>query len=673
MPEAEELLTDAARHATVAAQQLWRRWRGEPKGPPRWLLADCRARLELLLEAVLGTRVPVRVAQPAAPMSWLARLLRRGAAAPAPSLALPANDGSAVYLPPALDIVQMESGEQNRHDFPVLALLQGVRLMRGSVRCHGECGTPLVADLYLLAEAAATDRALRNLLPGWSATLDALYARTATMLPRAQNALQDDVLALYRSLLERRDASAIPPVRAAHDALDWAHAHASVLVARHPHEHYRRWLADAVIGRLLPPEAAPLRLSNAGAQNMQQTSEPRRAELSRRPRVRQSEEGEDDDSPGAWMIQTSDPHEHVEDPLGLSRPQDHDPDSDAQGVADSLSELESARLVSTPGRAAETLQSNDAPPRLQQEAEPTGGAAAFMYPEWDCRIDAYREQAVHVHVAPAAAGETTWAEKALQRHAATLRDVRRRLGAIRPYRQVLKRQADGDDIDCDALVDERAERRAGGSPAGLLYQLQRPTPWRIAMLLLIDASASTDAWVADAQRVIDVEKEAALVAACALDMARVDFSMLAFSGEGPHGVQMRTVKDFSESWNAEIMRRLAALEPDRYTRLGGAVRHASALLVRRTADARLLLLFSDGKPNDCDRYSSAYGLEDARQALIEARVQRIDPYCFTVDREAGAYLPHLFGMGHYTIVRRAQQLPLAFVDWLRGVAQRASR
>lgn len=120
------------------------------------------------------------------------------------------------------------------------------------------------------------------------------------------------------------------------------------------------------------------------------------------------------------------------------------------------------------------------------------------------------------------------------------------------------------------------------------------------------------------------------------------------------------------------MRRISAIEPDRYTRLGGAVRHATALLARRAADSRLLLLFSDGKPNDCDRYASAYGLEDARQALIEARMQRIDPYCLTVDREAGSYLPHLFGAGHYTIVRHAQQLPLAFVDWLRGVARRAA-
>lgn len=120
------------------------------------------------------------------------------------------------------------------------------------------------------------------------------------------------------------------------------------------------------------------------------------------------------------------------------------------------------------------------------------------------------------------------------------------------------------------------------------------------------------------------------------------------------------------------MRRIAAIEPDRYTRLGGAVRHATALLAQCAADSRLLLLFSDGKPNDCDRYASAYGLEDARQALIEARLQRIDPYCLTVDREAGAYLPHLFGVGHYTIVRHAQQLPMAFVDWLRGAARWAT-
>lgn len=86
-------------------------------------------------------------------------------------------------------------------------------------------------------------------------------------------------------------------------------------------------------------------------------------------------------------------------------------------------------------------------------------------------------------------------------------------------------------------------------------------------------------------------------------------------------------------------------------------------------DHRLLLLFSDGRPNDCDRYSSRYGVEDARQAVIEARLQHISPYCFTVDREGGNYLPAIFGLGRYAIVQHPRQLSLAFIDWLRQAAR----
>ncbi|GAB3554293.1 VWA domain-containing protein [Noviherbaspirillum agri] len=674
MPEAEELITDAARHATVAAQSLWRRWRGEREQAPCWLLADYRARLEYLIEAVLGRQMPVRVAQPAAHVPWLARLVRRTAAVPAATLALPANDGVAIYLPPSIPVLSDSMGG-NQQDYPVLALLQGVRVLRGSVELAGQCDTPLASELYLLAEAVAADRTIRLLMPGWSALLRQLYARAGigslTQRDRARDPLQSEVDRLYRSLLEERPE---PPVTATpRDSVAWAATTASTLATERDARRYQPVLGDAVIGRLLPPEHGPSRLAHPGAPMAATEHEQRRATLARRPRVRKSDEGEDGDEPGVWMIQTSEPQEHAEDPLGLSRPQDMEHESDAQGLSESLSELETARLVSSPGRAAETLHSDDAPPRMEAEAMTAQDGAAFAYPEWDHRLSAYHAQAVQVRVAPALSGAQAWADGALARHAATLREVRRRLGAIRPYRQVLKRQADGDEIDCDALVDARSARRAGASPETGLYQQVRPSARRLGLLLLIDASGSTDAWVAGAQRVIDVEKEAALVAACALDMARADFAIMTFSGEGPHGVQMRRVKDFGEPWSNTIMQRIAAIEPDRYTRLGGAVRHATALLARRAADSRLLLLFSDGKPNDCDRYASPYGLEDARQALIEARVQRIDPYCLTVDREAGSYLPHLFGPGHYTIVRHAQQLPVAFIEWLRGVARRATQ
>ncbi|HEY0845220.1 MAG TPA: hypothetical protein VGE12_07625, partial [Noviherbaspirillum sp.] len=176
MPEAEELITDAARHATVAAQSLWRRWRGEREQAQCWLLADYRARLEYLNEAVLGRQMSVRVAQPAAHVPWLARLVRRTPAIPAAALALPANDGVAIYLPPSIPTVADTMGG-NHQDYPVLALLQGVRVLRASVQYADQCDNPLVSELYMLAEAVAADSAIRTLMPGWSVLLRQLYAR----------------------------------------------------------------------------------------------------------------------------------------------------------------------------------------------------------------------------------------------------------------------------------------------------------------------------------------------------------------------------------------------------------------------------------------------------------------------------------------------------------------
>lgn len=672
MPEAEELLIDAARHASVAAHGLWRRLRpAQPGSAQQWLLEDFRLRVALLLEAVLGVQLEVRNAQAPAPASWVARLLRRQVG-PRPG-ALPANDGSAIYLPTAIAALPIaERKETNSNDYALLGLLQGLRVVRGSASCYALCESPLAADLFLLAEASAADRALRDLLPGWGAALDSLYARMDGAITRLcpAGSIYSQVLGLYRSILRRTDEAMIPPASSVQASLEWAHRQASILMQQVPRERYRQWLEDPVIGRILQPEAKPLPLA---AQATQASRRAARASLDRRPRARSSEADEDDAQPGVWMVQTSEPQEHAEDPLGMNRPQDRSADADLEGAAQSLAELKSARLVSTPGQATDVLYSDDPPPRLERATEEAELNGAHAYPEWDCRSGSYGTHPALVHVACAAAGSHAWVDSVLRRHAGTLRTLRRRLGIIRPHRQILPRRTEGDDIDCDAVVDERCIRRAGGAPTGAVYLQHRRAPRRIGLLLLIDTSASTDAWVTQEQRVIDIAKEAALVAACALHTTGAEFAVLCFSGEGKGGVQVRIIKDFAQPWNEEAMCRIAALEPDRYTRLGGAVRHACAMLARQAVDFRLLLLFSDGRPNDCDLYASAYGLEDSRQALIEARIQRIEPFCFTVDREGTAYLPHLFGNGRYTIVQHAQQLPLAFVDWLRTVARRIGR
>jgi nitric oxide reductase NorD protein len=144
----------------------------------------------------------------------------------------------------------------------------------------------------------------------------------------------------------------------------------------------------------------------------------------------------------------------------------------------------------------------------------------------------------------------------------------------------------------------------------------------------------------------------------------------AFSGEGPEDVSVRSLKRFGVRSGLDVRRRLAALDCDRYTRLGAPIRHVTSALCREVAAARLLLLLSDGKPNDVDLYEGRYGVEDTRQAVAEARRQGIAVFCLTIDREAPRYAGRIFGPAGFAVLRRPEQLPSVLVDVLRRLIRR---
>jgi nitric oxide reductase NorD protein len=243
--------------------------------------------------------------------------------------------------------------------------------------------------------------------------------------------------------------------------------------------------------------------------------------------------------------------------------------------------------------------------------------------------------------------------------------VRRDFERLRPLRQTLRRQLEGSDLDVDAYVVLAADRLAGGAPDGRLYLDDRRIRRDTGVLLLIDVSASTDAWVAGSRRVIDVAKEGLLIVIEALAALGDRHAVFAFRGEGPERVDLLPVKRFEEGAGDLIRRRVAALEPDGYTRLGAALRHATALLSRELARHRLLLLLSDGRPNDVDLYEGRYGLEDTRQALAEARLQGVRPFCLTIDREAPRYAARVFGNRDYAVLRQPERIPEVLVTVLR--------
>jgi nitric oxide reductase NorD protein len=241
---------------------------------------------------------------------------------------------------------------------------------------------------------------------------------------------------------------------------------------------------------------------------------------------------------------------------------------------------------------------------------------------------------------------------------APARRLRKQFQTLTPQRTRLHAQASGNDLDIDACVRFATDKAGGAytSEPGL-YIDSRQQQRDLSCLLLADLSLSTDAWVNNSARVIEVIRDSLLLFGEALAATGDHFALYGFSSVRRDNIRFHLLKGFDERYDDQIRGRLAALKPGYYTRMGAAIRHATAILTTRKTARRLLLILTDGKPNDLDKYEGRYGIEDTRMAIIEARRLGLTPFCVTIDEKAGDYLPHLFGATGYVVVHDAAMLP----------------
>jgi len=281
----------------------------------------------------------------------------------------------------------------------------------------------------------------------------------------------------------------------------------------------------------------------------------------------------------------------------------------------------------------------------------------MLVPEWDWRTRRLLPDHCRIQPLLAARADPCALPDRLRR---TARQLRAQFRQLAPARCWYDRQNDGMEPDIDAWLRFRAERSGGqGVPADRLYRDLRSGARNLACLLLADLSLSTDSWVSDTARVIDVIRDSLWLFAESLSATGDRFAVYGFSSRRRDPVRVHQIKTFEETCDARVYGRIAAVRPGYYTRMGAAVRYASGLLAAQPAGRRLLLLLTDGKPNDLDHYEGRYGVEDTRHALRQARELGLQPFCVTIDRRAGDYLPHLFGSSGYVVIHRPSQLPRA--------------
>lgn len=345
-----------------------------------------------------------------------------------------------------------------------------------------------------------------------------------------------------------------------------------------------------------------------------------------------------------------------------------DASGSARQMREALRELSLGTVIRTPEAPRNLV-------RARVIAEPTGlevGAgsaveqAAFRHPEWDHQKSKYREDWCTVREQRYLPGDAGAQNLELARE--ILRGERRHVDAIRGHllrtlyrRQVRDRQTEGPEIDVEAMVERHADLAGGRTPPDRLYLSERRALREVAILVLLDASWSTDAYI-EGQRVLDLELAALLIVGEAFEgYLEEEVAVASFTSHTRNDVCFGVLKSFEDPWRS--LRQIApSLRPDGYTRIGAAIRHASSVLDAAQASKRLLLILSDGKPTDYDRYEGRYGIEDVRRAIKEARQRRIQTYGIAIEKQANLYLSRMLGTGHHRVLHRSSALPDVMAD-----------
>jgi nitric oxide reductase NorD protein len=285
---------------------------------------------------------------------------------------------------------------------------------------------------------------------------------------------------------------------------------------------------------------------------------------------------------------------------------------------------------------------------------------ATLYHEWDYKRRHYRKHWCVLRELDVHPGSPDFIDATLAKYAPQVTLLRHTFELLRGEDKLLKKQKNGDDYDLDAVISAHADMRSGRElPEGLLTRRDKAER-DIAVMFMVDMSGSTKGWINDAER-------EALVMLCeALNVLGDRYAIYGFSGITRKRCEIYRIKRFDERYDDSVRRRIAGILPQDYTRMGVAIRHLTALLNTVDARTKLLITLSDGKPDDySDNYRGEYGIEDTRQALIEAHRRAIHPFCITIDREAREYLPRMYGTVNYTVIDDVARLPLKVADIYR--------
>jgi len=295
------------------------------------------------------------------------------------------------------------------------------------------------------------------------------------------------------------------------------------------------------------------------------------------------------------------------------------------------------------------------------------GEVAYNYDEWDRELTDHRLGWCRVVEKRVKKGDRTFVDQTRERHKGVISSIRHQFQLMKPENLIrVANEVDGEEFDLNAVIDYVIDRRADGHQSERIYTKRLRRRRDVAVSFLLDQSSSTartigrhplQPYTRPGRRIIEIEKEGLVLMSEALEAVGDVYSINGFTSEGRRNVKFYVVKDFDEKYSDDVKRRIGGINYQNNTRLGAAIRHATARLAKQEARTRLLIVLSDGRPYDHDYGDARYAREDTREALRQAKNEGITPFCITIDRESEAELRDLYGEVGYTIIDDVLTLP----------------
>jgi hypothetical protein len=280
------------------------------------------------------------------------------------------------------------------------------------------------------------------------------------------------------------------------------------------------------------------------------------------------------------------------------------------------------------------------------------------YPEWDCNSQTYRPDWASVYEALHASGNPADIDRLLQKHSALAKQLKKMLDLLKPQDKVrIRYQEEGSELDLDVAIRSLIDFKGGATPDPRINMSHRTDGRDIAVMLLLDLSESLNEKAAGSdQTILELSQEAVSLLAWAIEKLGDSFAIAGFHSNTRHDVRYLHIKGYGEHFNDEVKARLAAMEAGYSTRMGAAMRHAAHYLGARTADKKLMLILTDGRPSDVDTHDERLLIEDTRQAVKELDQQGIFSYCISLDPKADEYVGDIFGR-QFTVIDHIERLP----------------